>query len=279
MSREASPGPPRRMCPRFFVEATVRSEDVSASGEELSLPPRDAHHAATVLRLRHGDSCEVVLGPAGVLFSARVSRVSGAQVQVRLGEAIPVAGGDLWVTLVQALPELRSVDVIVAKGTEVGVDEFVLVPVAGSPRVRRDRIEERVERWAKVALEAAKQSKQLAVPRVLVRDLDQARARTGAGRASVVLEPSATDGLDEVLARLGSPGRVALWVGPEGGWTEDELVALAGPGSDLARLGRRILRAETAGPVAAAVVEICLAGLVVQWRTYERLHLLQDSQR
>ena len=200
MSHGASPGPSRRMCPRFFVESAAGAGEDPAAGDELSLPPRDAHHARHVLRLRPGDPCEIVLGPAGVLFSAQVISVDGVRVEARLGEVMSVAGGGLWVTLIQALPDLRSVDVIVAKGTEVGVDEFVLVPAAGSPRVRRDRIEERVERWGKVALEAAKQSKQLAVPRVLVSGLEQARARTtGAGWASVVLEPSAADGLEDVL--------------------------------------------------------------------------------
>ena len=259
MSREASQGSSRRMCPRFFMEVTAGAGEGPVGGDELSLPPRDAHHAGHVLRLRPGDACEIVLEPARVLFSARVIRVSDAQVGVRLGEVIPVAGNGLWVTLVQALPELRSVNVIVAKGTEVGVDEFVLVRASGSPRIHRDRLQERVERWGNVALEAAKQSKQLAVPRVLLSDLEQMRARTtGAGWASLVLEPSAADGLEEVLARVGSAGRVALWVGPEGGWTPDELAALAGPGSDLVRLGRRILRAETAGPVVAAVVRFAL---------------------
>ena len=259
MSHGARQGLSRRMCPRFFVEAAVGAGMVPVPGAELSLPPRDAYHAAHVLRLHPGDPCEIVIEPARVLFSARVIRATDTQVEVRLGEVMSVAGGGLWVTLIQALPELRSVDVIVAKGTEVGVDEFVLVPAAGSPRVQEDRLEERVERWGKVALEAAKQSKQLAVPRVLVSGLEQARARTaGAGWASVVLEPSAPDALEEVLARLGSAGRVALWVGPEGGWTKDELAALAGHGSDLARLGRRILRAETAGPVAVAVVRYAL---------------------
>jgi 16S rRNA (uracil1498-N3)-methyltransferase len=259
MTHGASPSPSRRMCPRFFVVAAERAEGVAAAGVELSLPPRDAYHAAHVLRLRPGDPCEVVIEPSRVLFSALVTRATDAQVEVRLGEVITVAGGGLWVTLIQALPELRSVDVIVAKGTEVGVDEFILVPAEGSPRVQEDRLDARLERWSKVALEAAKQSKQLAVPHVLVSSLEQARAyASGAGWASVVLEPSAPDGLEEVLARLGPVGRLALWVGPEGGWTEDELAVLAGHGSDLARLGRRILRAETAGPVAAAVVRYAL---------------------
>ena len=69
-----------------------------------------------------------------------------------------------------------------------------------------------------MALEAAKQSKQLAVPRVLLSDLEQTRARTtGAGWASVVLEPSAADGLEEVLARVGLCAPCCALGGPGGG--------------------------------------------------------------
>jgi 16S rRNA (uracil1498-N3)-methyltransferase len=248
-------GEHRLMRPRFFVEADASP----ARGDEITLARDDEHHARNVLRLRIGDSCEVVLGPRGSLMAAEVVLVEPAVV-LRLGEilsALPETS--LRLALVQALPDLRSVDVIVAKGTEVGVDAFVLVLAEGSPRIPAERLREREARWRRIALEAAKQSKQLAVPSVEVVSLENAVGRMKAEAwVPVVLEPTATALLADVLAELTGCERLALWVGPEGGWSEQELSLFRDERFRGASLGRRVLRAETAGPVAGAVVRFAL---------------------
>jgi 16S rRNA (uracil1498-N3)-methyltransferase len=256
MAHGEGSGRDTRMRPRFFLEQP------GTAGTELVLPAADAHHAARVLRLRPGDPCEVVLVPAGRLVAAEVSVVAGREVRLRLGEDIAVDRGSLSLRLVQALPDPRAVDVIVAKGTEVGVDEFVLVPAAGSPTVERGRIDQRLERWRKVALEAAKQSKQLAVPGVRMAAFREALEECGGvGWTTIVCEPSAAGSLHDALCGLWQSGvqtRLALWIGPEGGWSAAELEAFMVAGYRLARLGRRILRAETAGPVVSAVARFAL---------------------
>jgi 16S rRNA (uracil1498-N3)-methyltransferase len=84
-------------------------------------------------------------------------------------------------------------------------------------------------------------------------------AVSGSGALSLVLEPTASGGLQEILAgREVQPARVALWVGPEGGWTAAELERFSSTGIETARLGRSVLRTETAGPVAVAVARVAL---------------------
>lgn len=233
----------------------------------VTLDPQDSHHAARVLRLRPGDPCEAVsVGDPTRIWRAVVVE-SGKAVVLRLLASPTIAAPDaVRVALLQALPQSGKVEELVAKGTEVGVDFFLLFPGSGSPRDSWLRAVNRVERWRRGALEAAKQSRQLAVPTVEIeKDLAGAAARLSVGGwTSVVLEPSAQMDVEKWLEgqALAAPGpepvKLAVWVGPESGWTALEMADLTRRGCEAVRLGRRILRAETAGPVAAAVLRFAL---------------------
>jgi 16S rRNA (uracil1498-N3)-methyltransferase len=214
-----------------------------------------------------GDDCEVVVGAA--VYAATVSG-DGSPVKVRLVRLLegPEAGARYRtrVGLVQALTRPTLVDLIVEKGTEAGASSFMLFPSAGSPPggSRRDAAApgaDRLSRWRRIALEAAKQSKQTAVPSVEpAGSLEDALNRLG-GRetTSLVLQPSASLGLFERLStQQVKSGPVALWVGPESGWTEAETRLLAASGAEAVRLGQSVLRSETAGPVAVAIARLAL---------------------
>lgn len=258
-------GVPRdRIPPRFFLEGGP--ERRPQVGAVTSLSDEDSHHAARVLRLRRGETCELVwVGEAGRVWEARVVEV-GPPVQVqfeRVREEPPAS--PVSVLLVQALLIPAKMDDVVDKGTQVGVDAFVVVPAAGSPRADLDKATARLERWRRIAKEAAKQSRQPSMPSV---HLETSPGRlmeelVRQGWDCVVLDPSAAEGLSgrgTASGVIGSQGsrKVALWVGPEQGWTDAEVDAFRRAGGRCARLGRRVLRTETAGPVAAAVVRFML---------------------
>ena len=247
--------------PRFFLDA----EPVAES--ELGLDAEDSHHAARVLRLRPGDGCEVVTA-SGRVYSAVV--MSAAEpVRVRLeAELEPTAAGASYrvdVGIAQALARPSATDLVIEKGTEVGASFFLLVQADGSPGARGEDLAKaqagRRTRWQRIAREAAKQSKHTAVPWVGVAATVAAGIErlTVEGIASVVLEPSAEATLsDVVLTFPPSQLRMALWVGPESGWAAREMEAFAAVGTPAARLGRGVLRTETAGPVAVAVTRLAL---------------------
>jgi len=243
--------------PRFFVDAEP------ASGTEIALAEEDSHHASRVLRLRQGDGCEVVTASGRVYAAVVTSAVDPVRVRLDAEMERTAAGASYGVDvgIVQALARPSAVDLVIEKGTEVGASFFLLVQADGSPRTQgRDLAKNeagRLTRWRRIAREAAKQSKQTAVPRIgwaatITAGLEQL-AREGI--VSVVLEPSATATLPESV----SPGvRIALWVGPEGGWTPREMEAFVTAGTRVAKLGRGVLRTETAGPVAVAVTRLAL---------------------
>jgi 16S rRNA (uracil1498-N3)-methyltransferase len=236
-----------------------------------------------VLRLKAGDECEVVVGAA--VYAATVlpgeTGGRGGAVQVRLEERLEGrAAGAVYrlpVALVQAVSRPSALDWSVEKSTETGASLILLVQAAGSPRWPAKDSEARVGRWARIAREAAKQSKQPAVPPVeLASSFAAARRRLQTlGLSSILLDPAAEQTLYDQVRLIGgslvppdcakeapradggSLG-IALWVGPESGWTEEEREGLLGAGLVTAKLGEGILRTETAGPVAVAVARLAL---------------------
>lgn len=247
--------------PRFFASGEPAGDPV---GAEFVLDRQDSHHARTVLRLQPGDECEVVIGAA--VYAATVTGV-GDRVMVRVREHLEEAAGGAYrvsVGLIQALTRPAVMDYVFEKATEVGVSFFLLVSAAGSPRWASPPPPERLERWSRIAREAAKQSKQLMVPPVVFAgSVEQALEHPQVVTArSLVLQPEAPSSLAELVADMpvasGHSDAVVLWVGPEGGWAADELRAFRERGMMLARLGRSVLRTETAGPVSVAVTRVTL---------------------
>lgn len=251
--------------PRFFIarEAAGTPDDaLELCGAELPLDAEDSYHAAKVLRLRQGDECEVVVGAA--VYAATVC-VPEHPVRVRLVRGL--AGADagaayrVRVGVVQALGRPAAMEYVLEKATEVGASFFIFVPSAGSPKRSDAVIGDRLTRWRRIVREAAKQSKQSVLPELeVVASLDEAVHMAAAGGdLSLVLEPGASSALSQTLAAgSASHSRVALWIGPEGGWTSAETERFAAAGIAAVRLGRSVLRTETAGPVAVAVARLAL---------------------
>jgi 16S rRNA (uracil1498-N3)-methyltransferase len=282
--------PVRGFRPRFFIPLGPEHAPEPRPGDIHSLNPADERHARVVLRAREGESCEVVLLPGQAesrLFSAHLAHREG-EVVVVLEEELARPPVRLRLLLLQGLPAMASVDQIIEKGTEVGIDRFVLVTAAGSPKVPLARIEGRLARWRRIAEEAAKQSKQLALPGLEVAgSLESAlRDLREEGWLPLAFDPQAGPSLADIAARLrpapagesppggalplqqptavghavpaAAPLRLALVIGPEPGWTEGERESFISLGVTTCRLGRRILRAETAGPVAAGALRALL---------------------
>ncbi len=275
--------------PRFFVPVLDPAAAAPKTGSLVTLDAEDSHHGLKVLRLRPGDECEVVVGAA--VYAATVIDATGGGgvapgLSVRLEEQLEgAAAGAVYrfpVVLVQALTRPSALDWSVEKSIEAGASLIVLVRTAGSPREAGGDWSGRLERWARIAREAAKQSKQPAVPAVeLAGSFAAALERTGLlGVTPILLQPGAQQTLYEVTAagtrvatgasgaeagasegsasRTGAGPGVALWIGPEGGWSDEERETLLRAGLVVARLGRGVLRTETAGPVAAAVARLAL---------------------
>lgn len=264
--------------PRFFLEPPADLDSVrgSLTGTDLTLDAEDSYHALRVLRMKPGDDCEVVVG-ASVYAATIVGRGAGPGegVTVRLGGLLTgSAAGATYryqVGLVQAVARPSALDWSIEKSTEAGASFILLLQSGGSPQWSGKDSRARLARWSRIAREAAKQSKQPAVPLIdFVPTPAAALERLGSWDVvSLLLDPEAEA---TVCDHLGAPATTAsaldwhpsglrgaaLWVGPESGWTDEERDYLLERGLVAVRLGGGVLRTETAGPVATAVTRLAL---------------------
>jgi 16S rRNA (uracil1498-N3)-methyltransferase len=223
---------------------------VAGEGAEIVLDLEETHHAIRVLRLRPGDPVSVFDGRGREWEAVLVSSDRGGAA-IRTGaEMTDLIDPTLPVTLFQGLCRPERMEWVIQKGTEVGL--HAIRPFAA----RRSEVDapsaERLRRYRRVALEAAKQSGRRFVP-------DVSEPLSGlplppSGVLALLLDggPEATP-MVERLARQ-RPESVWLAVGPEGGFEPAEVAALVTGGWWLTGLGPRTLRTETAGVAAAALV-------------------------
>lgn len=203
------------------------------------LPENEAKHLYKVLRAREGDLVEVV-GGGGDLFLARV----GERRSVTIVEQLGAGFGEIEVSLYQAVPKGGRMDLVVEKATEVGATR--IVPLLTEHGVVDPR-EGKVDRWRRVAEAAARQSLRLHLPDV-TEPVEFPRAVGDAGESGVLLHN--VPGVEDVEDAVGNDP--CLFVGPEGGWSVQEIESARDAGFSVAGLGPQRLRSETAGIVAVA---------------------------
>jgi len=227
----------------------------------VTLSEEESKHLRDVLRLRAGDGAQVFDGE-GREFACVVSGVGGrgegARLEVRGAVEPPSPESPLGLTLAVALLKGEKFDLVVQKATELGATRVAPVETKRSDVRLRDESSgsKRVERWRRLALEAAKQSGRARVPAVE----EPAPFAAFVGRAPREHEARAlfAEGggapLDS-LTTAGRPPAVVALVGPEGGWEEEEIELARAHGWRIITLGGRTLRAETAAITVCALLQ------------------------
>ncbi len=209
-----------------------------------------ARHLARVVRIRRGERLEVSDGRQ--IFEGEVESADAARVVVRLGHEQPPPAPALSVELLAAITKFPRWEMGLEKATEAGVSAIVPVIAERTDGGLAKASAKRLERWRLIAEEAAQQSRQLAAPQVH-EAVSFAKALERPAALRVFLDFDGAP-LPELLAdRSFMPEEsLAVLVGPEGGWSDDERAAAAQAGWRFARLGDTTLRAETAAIVATA---------------------------
>ena len=244
----------------FFVEpGTIQGGRAEITGQL-------AHQIGRVLRLRPGDTVEL-LDNSGFICVARIEQIArdvvGAEVLER--RRLDTEPG-VRLELYQALLKGQKMEWVLQKGTEIGVSRFV--PLLSERCVSRPSsadIAGRLERWRAIVREAAEQSGRAVLPEVAgLESFEQAcTTASGVDLAVMAWEEERTASLNGLLheeglsvgtSRQASDLRVAILIGPEGGFSRQEAETARSAGVRIAGLGPRILRAETAALVAATVV-------------------------
>ena len=238
---------------RFFVEG------VGVVGDAVEIHGSDARKIIHVLRLRDGDSIEIV-DSAGSLFSATLA-ISGPLVKATLSAAVAREGslpGRLRIDVAQALPKGRKMDLVVEKATELGAD--AILPFHSERTIPTDASDAKLERWRRLAKTAAQQCGRLNVPTITapLRSFDALLARFEEYDAILFAWELASHEplLQRLPPLLADARRVLIVVGPEGGFTHEEGEAATARGAAPIWLGPRILRTETAAMALLAIVNL-----------------------
>lgn len=236
--------------PVFLVDVVPPVGPYTLDGEE-------GRHAATVKRLRPGEPLVLADG-AGTWAPSTVVENNGKSLTVEVGPAKVDGPPAVEIVLVQALPKGERSDLAVELATEAGVD--AIVPWQAARCVARwdgapDKAERGRAKWAKVAAQAAKQSRRRRIPQVhpLARTAAVVEAIRAADAAVVLHEVGAVS-----LASVEFPtrGRLLLIVGPEGGIAPEEIAEFAEAGAQTVRLGPEVLRTSTAAAVALGALGV-----------------------
>jgi 16S rRNA (uracil1498-N3)-methyltransferase len=234
---------------RFFVpKGSVRARNVT-------LGPELAHRLGRVLRLRRGD--HVILSEGGPreyeVQLATISPFAATGVVIREREAPPEP--EVALVLYQSLIRANRFDLVLEKGTEIGVSRFVPVIAARSQvQGNGEPSGARSERWSRIVVEAAEQCGRGRAPKIDQPLEFQDGVRGARGVKLLPYEGERRQALGRYLRGLSRrPDTLSLFIGPEGGFEDFEVEVARQAGVEVVSLGRRILRSETAAIVASAL--------------------------
>jgi 16S rRNA (uracil1498-N3)-methyltransferase len=220
------------------------------SGNRAILTGNHAEHLARVLRARVGQEFDIATGL--VVRKSRITSIAESRVEFELGEEVPAATA-AKITLALAVFKFDRMEWAIEKCTELGVAHIVPVIAQRTDKHLAAAAIKRTERWRRIARQAAEQSRRAAPPEIAApAELPEALGLPGDARI-VLAESEAKAVLRDVLESLPQEAEIVLAVGPEGGWTIEELQSFQQAGWTSASLGRTVLRAETAAIAATAI--------------------------
>ncbi len=235
---------------RFYVPKEA------IEGNMIRLSGPEAHHILDVMRLKKGDSVAAFDGSgreyAGIIKETRPKDLTIEVTSTREAAACEKVA----VTLAQAIPKKDKMDYIVEKATELGVHAIAPVETMRTiVRLKGDKAKERVERWQRIAREAAKQCGRTTVPAVeKIKDYDSfLKDAKGYDLSLMACLSEGTIDIKEALRKRRAKN-VLLCVGPEGDFTPDEIVSARSCGMEMISLGPMVLKSDTAGLAALAVI-------------------------
>ncbi len=237
---------------RFLLpRVKIRDDRGTVDGQELE-------HLRRVLRLGPGDHL-TVFDEMGWEHEAMIRSLSAEQGDIEILRSYEAGReSSLAMTLGLGLTKGEKMDWVIEKATELGVQSIApFVSTYTVPKLDARKIAKRAERWQKIVLSAAKQSGRTRIPKILTlinfRDLVK---QSGTDWLKLLFwERETAQTLKQVHARERAARSVFLVIGPEGGLSEEEAALAQECGFKSVRLGRRILRAETAALTATSLVQ------------------------
>ena len=234
-------------------------------GQEVEIFGEEAHHMMNVRRMRDGEEVKVQ-GPDHRRFRATVTAIKRRSIALHIeGELKVPREPRVHLHLFQAATKEKMIDVILQKGTELGLEAVHFFQSEYSPYALKDSAAEKLERWNGITVEAAKQSDRAYWPSVeIITDRVDLERRIMAMDHFYIIDHAGKKSLahmaSEIPKLLGLS--IGICIGPEGGLSEAELAYFGKfTNTVMTHLGPRTLRASTAAPVAIALVQSILGDM------------------
>ena len=220
--------------------------------EHVKLEPEDEHHLLHVMRMRQGDEIEVVAD--GVLYLCNIGSTNPLTIYA-VHEIEADVELNVDVTLLFALTKGDRTDLVVQKATELGVKRIALIQSERTVvRYEEKDIAKKCARYQKIMKEASEQSHRLIVPEMMgIFNLKKLPKEVFSDLNYVGYEKDASD-VNGMFANFDKKKSITILIGPEGGFSEEEINNLVKQGFIRTSLGKRILRAETAAMYALSVI-------------------------
>ncbi len=233
---------------RFFVPAE------SLQGDQVVITGAPYHHLRNVLRVKPGTML-LLLDGFGQCCEVQLDQLQPEQATTRVIRRWQETNVTLPITLLQALPKGDKFDLVLQKGTELGVSCFHPIETAHAvPKLSAARLNKRQQRWQRIVNEAARQSRRSFLPEVKPLQKLAAVLEEPSNDLKLVLWEAGSVALADALPEK-PPTGVKLLIGPEGGFSATEITTITAAGFQAVHLGPRILRTETAGLAATPILQ------------------------
>jgi len=237
--------------PRIYSPDSLENKTICELG------PDNLKYLKQVMRLKDGDRINIFDG-FGREFEAVIKNFSAKTVFIELGKTIPAADKEIQITLAQAIPKARKMDVIVKSAAELGADLIIPFDAARSVcHIADEKSSSKVARWQKIAMEAARSSHSSHITKVsdVSSFTDMLRAASVNALKLIFWEEESQKTIKDILTdeAFADAKDFFIVVGPEGGFSKDEIIKTKEAGFLSVTLGRQILKVETA---AAAIISI-----------------------
>ncbi|MFB0564578.1 MAG: 16S rRNA (uracil(1498)-N(3))-methyltransferase [Candidatus Aminicenantaceae bacterium] len=233
---------------RFFItQANFNTSYVWLEGEEH-------HHLSRVSRIKPKEKVWL-LDKRGISYLARVEEINKDRTKLLILEKKDQEVLKLKITLAQALIKSKKMELIIQKSAELGLTHFIPMITSRSVVKIEGKIEKKLQRWQKIAYEAAKQCGSSWVLRIQPLHHLKTLVTQKKEKKNILLSENQGEYLKEILLQeKNPPSSILILVGPEGGWAEEEEEYILNNGFEAVSLGRNILRTETAAISSLALI-------------------------
>lgn len=231
---------------RFFI----KQEHIAK--ENVELRDKDDIQHIGVLRLKEKDNI-VVLDGCGYEYSVVITSIAQDVIKGKIVETIIHPPAQIELTLVQALPKLNKMDLVISKCTELGVTRIIPVKTRRSINLKDES--NRLSRWKRIAKSSSSQSMRVEIPIINpITDILTSLELIGEIDLGLIFYENATRLLRTVLSSYRRLKKVAIFIGPEGGFAHQEVMQIEAKGFIPVSLGPNLLRCETAPIVAVSIL-------------------------